>query len=170
MREPPRAENSSVLRWDYPLTTEGEPSSETSDNCNNESELRRCTALWHVHKGTTTLCARCRFRGIITLSSRKTMSRLLPTTYRLIWIISFLRTCFWMQSRTMMTSIGTQILSSSPIEWAANLVAIIQFAGPSALQEALRALCLEYSDIFATSVRRLPVKVQSMMLGIDHSK
>ena len=42
-----------------------------------------------------------------------------------------------------------------------KLVAIIQFAGPPALQEALRALCLEYSDILATSVRRLPAKVQS---------
>ena len=36
-----------------------------------------------------------------------------------------------------------------------ELVAMIQFAGPPALQEALRALCLEYSDIFATSVRRI---------------
>ena len=45
-----------------------------------------------------------------------------------------------------------------------ELVAMIQFAGPPALQEAPRALCLEYSDIFATSVRRLPAKVQSMVL------
>ncbi len=46
---------------------------------------------------------------------------------------------------------------------------MIQFAGPPALQEALRAMCLEYSDIFATSVRRLPAKEQSMVLDIDHS-
>ena len=51
-----------------------------------------------------------------------------------------------------------------------ELVAMIQFAGPPALQEALRALCLEYSDILATSVRRLPAKVQSMVLDIDNSE
>ena len=45
-----------------------------------------------------------------------------------------------------------------------ELVAMIQFAGPPALQEALRALCL------ATSVRRLPAKVQSMVLDIDNSE
>ncbi len=51
-----------------------------------------------------------------------------------------------------------------------ELVAMIRFAGPPAFQEALRTLCLEYSDIFATSVRYLPVKVQSMVLDIEHSK
>ena len=51
-----------------------------------------------------------------------------------------------------------------------ELVALIQFAGPPALQAALRTLCLEYSDIFAISVRHLPAKVQSMVLDIDHSK
>jgi hypothetical protein len=45
--------------------------------------------------------------------------------------------------------------------------ALIQFAGPPALQEALRALCLEYSDIFATSVRHLPAKVQAIRSQID---
>jgi hypothetical protein len=55
-------------------------------------------------------------------------------------------------------------------ESAEELVALIQFAGLPALQEALRALCLEYSDIFATSVRHLPAKVQSMVLDIDNSK
>jgi hypothetical protein len=60
------------------------------------------------------------------------------------------------------------------IEWnresPEELVALIQFAGPPALQAALRAQCLEYSDIFATSARHLPAKVQSMVLDIDHSK
>ena len=51
-----------------------------------------------------------------------------------------------------------------------ELVALIQYAGPPELQAALRALCLEYSDIFVPSVRHLPAKVQSMVLDIDHSK
>jgi len=51
-------------------------------------------------------------------------------------------------------------------ESSEELVALIQFAGPPALQAALRTLCLEYSDIFAISVRHLPAKVQSMVLDI----
>jgi hypothetical protein len=52
-------------------------------------------------------------------------------------------------------------------ESSEEFLALIHFAGRFALQAALRALCLEYSDIFATSVRH---RVQSMVLDIDHSK
>jgi hypothetical protein len=40
-----------------------------------------------------------------------------------------------------------------------ELLAMIQFEGTPALQQALRALCREFIDIFSTAVRSLPAKV-----------
>jgi hypothetical protein len=54
----------------------------------------------------------------------------------------------------------------SPVE----LLAVIQFEGTPALQQALRALCREFIDIFFTAVRPLPAKVMSMVIDIDRSK
>ena len=51
-----------------------------------------------------------------------------------------------------------------------ELLAMIQFEGTPALQEALRALCREFIDIFSTAVRPLPAKVQSMVIEIDRTK
>ena len=47
---------------------------------------------------------------------------------------------------------------------------MIQFEGTPALQDALRALCREFIDIFSTAVRPLPAKVQSMVIEIDRTK
>ena len=47
---------------------------------------------------------------------------------------------------------------------------MIQFEGTPALQQALRALCREFIDIFSTAVRPLPAKVKSMVIDIDRSK
>ena len=47
---------------------------------------------------------------------------------------------------------------------------MIQFAGTPAIQEAQRALCREFIDIFSTAVRKLPAKVQSMVIEIDRTK
>jgi hypothetical protein len=51
-----------------------------------------------------------------------------------------------------------------------ELLAMIQFEGTPALQQALRALCREFKDIFSTAVRPLPAKVKSMVIDIDRSK
>ena len=51
-----------------------------------------------------------------------------------------------------------------------ELLAMIQFEGTPALQQALRALCREFIDIFSTAVRPLPAKVMSMVIDIDRSK
>ena len=51
-----------------------------------------------------------------------------------------------------------------------ELLAMIQFEGTPALQDALRALCREFIDIFSTAVRPLPAKVQSMVIEIDRTK
>jgi hypothetical protein len=51
-----------------------------------------------------------------------------------------------------------------------ELLAMIQFEGTPALQQALRALCRESIDIFSTAVRPLPAKVKSMVIDIDRSK
>jgi len=51
-----------------------------------------------------------------------------------------------------------------------KLLAMIQFEGTTALQQALRALCREFIDIFSTAVRPLPAKVMSMIIDIDRSK
>ena len=51
-----------------------------------------------------------------------------------------------------------------------ELLAMIQFAGTPALQEALRALCREFIDIISTAVRPLPAKVQSMVIEIDRTQ
>jgi hypothetical protein len=56
--------------------------------------------------------------------------------------------------------------SESPDE----LLAMIQFKGTPALQDALRALCREFIDIFSTAVRPLPARVQSMVIEIDRTK
>jgi hypothetical protein len=47
---------------------------------------------------------------------------------------------------------------------------MIQFEGTPALQQALRALCREFKDIFSTAVRSLRAKVQSMVIDIDRTK
>ena len=47
---------------------------------------------------------------------------------------------------------------------------MIQFEGTPALQDALRALCREFIDIFSTAVRPLPARVQSMVIEIDRTK
>ncbi len=51
-----------------------------------------------------------------------------------------------------------------------ELLAMIQFEGTPALQDALRALCQEFIDIFDTAVRSLPAKVDAMVIAIDRSK
>ena len=51
-----------------------------------------------------------------------------------------------------------------------ELLAMIQFEGTPALQQALRALCREFIDIFSTAVRPLPAKVMSMVIDIDRSE
>jgi hypothetical protein len=51
-----------------------------------------------------------------------------------------------------------------------ELLAMIQFEGMPALQDALRALCREFIDIFYTAVRSLPAKVDAMVIAIDRSK
>jgi hypothetical protein len=51
-----------------------------------------------------------------------------------------------------------------------ELLAMIQFEGTPALQDALRALCREFIDIFSTAVRQLPARVQSMVIEIDRTK
>jgi hypothetical protein len=51
-----------------------------------------------------------------------------------------------------------------------ELLAMIQFEGTPALQDALRALCREFIDIFDTAVRPLPAKVDAMVIEIDRSK
>ena len=51
-----------------------------------------------------------------------------------------------------------------------ELLAMIQFEGTPALQDALRALCREFIDIFDTAVRSTPVKVDAMVIEIDRSK
>ena len=51
-----------------------------------------------------------------------------------------------------------------------ELLAMIQFEDTPALQQALRALCREFIDIFSTAVRPLPAKVMSMVIDIDRSK
>ena len=47
---------------------------------------------------------------------------------------------------------------------------MIQFEGSPALQDALRALCREFIDIFDTAVRSTPAKVDAMVIEIDRSK
>jgi hypothetical protein len=47
---------------------------------------------------------------------------------------------------------------------------MIHFEGSPALQDALRALCQEFIDIFDTAVRPLPAKVDAMVIEIDRSK
>ena len=42
--------------------------------------------------------------------------------------------------------------------------------GTPALQDALRALCREFIDIFDTAVRSTPAKVDAMVIEIDRSK
>ena len=51
-----------------------------------------------------------------------------------------------------------------------ELLAMIQFEGTPALQDALRALCREFIDIFDTAVRSNPAKVDAMVIEIDRSK
>jgi hypothetical protein len=51
-----------------------------------------------------------------------------------------------------------------------ELLAMIQFEGTPALQDALRALCREFIDIFDTAVRSNPAKVDVMVIEIDRSK
>jgi hypothetical protein len=51
-----------------------------------------------------------------------------------------------------------------------ELLAMIHFEGSPALQDALRALCREFIDIFDTAVRPLPAKVDAMVIEIDRSK
>jgi hypothetical protein len=51
-----------------------------------------------------------------------------------------------------------------------ELLGLITFAGTPTLQSALRALCLEYIDIFATAVSSLPAQVESMEIEIDRAK
>ena len=51
-----------------------------------------------------------------------------------------------------------------------ELLAMIHFEGSPALQDALRALCREFIDIFDTAVRPLPAKVDAMVIEIGRSK
>jgi hypothetical protein len=53
-----------------------------------------------------------------------------------------------------------------------EFLAMIQFEGTPALQDALRALCREFIDIFDTAVCSLPAKVDAIVIEIeiDHSK
>jgi hypothetical protein len=51
-----------------------------------------------------------------------------------------------------------------------ELLAMIQFEGTPALQQALRALCRGFIYIYSTAVRPLPAKVMSMVIDIDRSK
>ncbi len=67
-----------------------------------------------------------------------------------------------------MTSSGQKTHSTVPTERNPNRQ--IQFEGTPALQQALRALCREFIDIFSTAVRPLPAKVKSMVIDIDRSK
>ena len=51
-----------------------------------------------------------------------------------------------------------------------ELLAMIQFEGTPALQQALRALCRKFIDLFSTAVRPLPAKEMSIVIDIDRSK
>ena len=51
-----------------------------------------------------------------------------------------------------------------------ELLAMIQFEGTPALQNALRALCREFIDIFDSAVRSTLAKVDAMVIEIDRSK
>ena len=65
---------------------------------------------------------------------------------------------------------GRKIHSIVPIVQTDELLVMIQFEGTPALQDALRALCREFIDIFDTAVRSLPAKVDAMVFEIDPSK
>ena len=56
--------------------------------------------------------------------------------------------------------------SASPMS-PDELLAMIHFEGSPAIQDALRALCREFIDIFYTVVRPLPAKVDAMAIEID---
>ncbi len=51
-----------------------------------------------------------------------------------------------------------------------EILAMIHFEGSPALQDASRALCREFIDIFDTAVRPLPAKVDAIAIEIDRSK
>ena len=58
--------------------------------------------------------------------------------------------------------------SASP-ESPDELLAMIQFEGSLELQEKLRGLCREFIDIFSTSVRARPARVDPMTLDINRA-
>ena len=80
-----------------------------------------------------------------------------------------------MPSRTTITSNGRQIhfemcLESANPESPNKLLAMIQFEGLPELQEQLRSLCREYTNIFSTLVQSLPAQVGPMVIEIDRAK
>ena len=51
-----------------------------------------------------------------------------------------------------------------------ELMAMITFEGPPQLQTKLRALVLEFIDVFATKVRKIPADVEPMKIVVDREK
>ena len=52
----------------------------------------------------------------------------------------------------------------------ASLLDLIQIEGPPSLQRKLRALCAEFCDVFATSVREESADIPAMTVNIDEAK
>ena len=52
----------------------------------------------------------------------------------------------------------------------ARLLAKITFEGSPSLQSKLKALVLEFIDVFATKVRRTPAAVEPMKIVVDPEK
>ena len=51
-----------------------------------------------------------------------------------------------------------------------ELLAMITFEGSPSLQSKLKALVLEFIDVFATKVRRTPAAVEPMKIVVDPEK
>ena len=51
-----------------------------------------------------------------------------------------------------------------------EIIVMITFAGSPELQKQLRSLCIEYIDIFSTSIRSLPTQVDPIVFEIDRAK
>jgi hypothetical protein len=51
-----------------------------------------------------------------------------------------------------------------------DVLELIQIDGPPSLQRKLRALCAEYRDVFATSVRDEPADIPAMTIKVDETK
>jgi len=56
---------------------------------------------------------------------------------------------------------------AQPSNDGSTLVDLIQIEGPPSLRLKLRALCEEYSDIFATAVRGEPANIPPMSIKVD---